>query len=120
MDSTWSFYLQNVGSIPARRANLTKKDLMWTYFFTFSAVFATDLIYIYFVKSIQQDRPLSAAWWSMVVTFTASVAVINYTADHWALIPALAGAFVGAYVGMMIKKQTDIGSVAESGLRQQS
>jgi hypothetical protein len=78
---------------------------MWTYLFTFLAVFATDLLYIYFVKSIQEDRPLAAAWWSMVVTFTASVAVINYTEDHWALIPALAGAFVGAYVGMIVKKR---------------
>lgn len=71
---------------------------------TFVAVFATDLIYVYFVKSIQDNRPLMAAWWSMVVTFTASVAVINYTEDHWALVPALAGAYCGTLFGMWIKK----------------
>jgi hypothetical protein len=74
------------------------------YAITFVAVFVTDLLYIYFVKSIQDDRPWAAAWWSMVVTFTASVAVINYTTDHWALIPALLGAFFGAYFGMKIKR----------------
>ena len=79
---------------------------MIEYAVTFLAVFATDLIYIYFVKSIQDNRPLSAAWWSMVVTFTASVAVINYTSDHLALIPALLGAFCGAYFGMKIKQRT--------------
>ena len=73
---------------------------MWSYIITFFAVFVTDLLYIYFVKSIQDDHPWHAAWWSMVVTLTASVAVINYTEDHWALIPALAGAFAGAFVGM--------------------
>ena len=78
---------------------------MWSYVVTFFAVFATDLLYIYFVKSIQDDHPWHAAWWSMVVTLTASVAVINYTEDHWALIPALAGAFFGAYVGMKFKKK---------------
>jgi hypothetical protein len=78
---------------------------MWTYVITFAAVFATDLIYVYFVKSIQDDRPLMAAWWSMAVTFTASVAVINYTEDHWALIPALAGAYCGTLFGMRIKKK---------------
>ena len=86
---------------------------MWAYFVTFLAVFATDLLYILFVKSIQNDHPWQAAWWSMVVTLTASVAVINYTQDHWALIPALAGAFFGAYVGMIVKKK--FRGVAQSG-----
>ena len=78
---------------------------MWTYIITFMAVFATDLIYVYFVKSIQDDRPMMAAWWSMAVTFTASVAVINYTEDHWALRPALAGAYCGTLFGMWIKRK---------------
>ena len=76
---------------------------MISYAVTFLAVFATDLIYVYFVKSIQQDRPLSAGLWSMVVTLTASIAVINYTEDHYALIPALLGAFAGTWLGMKIK-----------------
>ena len=78
---------------------------MWGYIVTFIAVFATDLIYVYFVKSIQDNRSMMAAWWSMVVTFTASVAVINYTEDHWALIPALAGAYCGTLFGMWIKRK---------------
>jgi uncharacterized membrane protein YfcA len=40
----------------------------------------------------------------MVVTLTASIAVINYTEDHYALIPALLGAFAGTWLGMKIKK----------------
>jgi hypothetical protein len=76
---------------------------MIEYAVTFFAVFFTDLIYIYFVKSIQHNRPIAAAWWSTVVTFTASVAVINYTTDHWALIPALLGAFFGTLLGMWVK-----------------
>jgi len=77
---------------------------MTAYVVTFLAVFATDLLYVYFVKSIQQDQPLSAGLWSMVVTLTASIAVINYTEDHYAIIPALLGAFAGTWVGMKIKK----------------
>ena len=57
-----------------------------------------------FIKSVQNDNPIRAAWWSMVVTFTASVAVINYTEDHLALIPALIGAFFGTYIGMRMRK----------------
>ena len=78
---------------------------MFEYITTFFAVFFTDLIYVYFVKSIQNNHPWGAAWWSMVVTFTASVAVINYTTNHWALIPALLGAFFGTWLGMKIKNK---------------
>jgi hypothetical protein len=78
---------------------------MTAYVVTFLAVFVTDLLYVYFVKSIQEDQPISAGLWSMVVTLTASIAVINYTEDHYALIPALIGAFAGTWLGMKIKKQ---------------
>jgi hypothetical protein len=77
---------------------------MTAYVVTFLAVFVTDLLYVYFVKSIQRDQPISAGLWSMVVTLTASIAVINYTEDHYALIPALLGAFAGTWFGMKIKK----------------
>jgi H+/Cl- antiporter ClcA len=43
----------------------------------------------------------------MVVTLTASIAVINYTEDHYALIPALIGAFAGTWLGMKINKTNE-------------
>jgi uncharacterized membrane protein YfcA len=73
---------------------------MLEYFITFTAVFLTDILYVYFLKAVQHNKPLQASFWSVVVTFTTSVAVINYTSDHWALIPALLGAFAGTWIGM--------------------
>jgi hypothetical protein len=35
--------------------------------------------------------------------------VINYTTDHWALIPALLGAYCGTLFGMKIKKKINLG-----------
>ena len=64
---------------------------MWTYIETFLLVFATDILYTYYLRAVNEDRALVASLWSVACTFTASVAVINYTTDHWALIPALAG-----------------------------
>ena len=77
---------------------------MITYIITFLAVFATDILYVYFVKSIQNDNPWQASFWSVVVTLTASITVINYTEDHYNLIPALFGAFLGTFIGMKIRK----------------
>jgi uncharacterized membrane protein YfcA len=78
---------------------------MWLYISTFLAVSLTDILYVYFLKSVQNNQPLSASLWSVVVTFTASIAVINYTEDHLALIPALLGAFFGTYLGMKWRKK---------------
>jgi uncharacterized membrane protein YfcA len=76
-----------------------------SYLITFIAVFLTDVLYIYFIKSIQDNRAIQAAFWSVVVTATASITVINYTENHWTLIPALAGAFFGTLVGMKVRKK---------------
>jgi uncharacterized membrane protein YfcA len=76
-----------------------------SYLITFIAVFLTDVLYIYFIKSIQDNRAVQAAFWSVVVTATASITVINYTENHWTLIPALAGAFFGTLVGMRVRKK---------------
>jgi hypothetical protein len=77
------------------------------YLITFLAVFFTDVIYIYFLKSVQHNRPVVAALWSVVVTFTASLAVINYVTDHFALVFALLGAFFGTLLGMKIRASAD-------------
>ena len=76
-----------------------------TYLITFIAVFLTDVLYIYFIKSIQDNKAVQAAFWSVVVTATASITVINYTENHWTLIPALAGAFFGTLIGMRVRKK---------------
>ena len=76
-----------------------------TYLITFIAVFLTDVLYIYFIKSIQDSKAIQAAFWSVIVTGTASITVISYTENHWALIPALAGAFFGTLLGMKLRKK---------------
>ena len=83
----------------------TAKNIMIDWLITFAAVFVTDLIYVYFAKSIQHDKPFAAAFWSTVVTFTASIAVINYTSNHLLLTAALAGAYTGTLFGMLIRKR---------------
>jgi len=80
---------------------------MWSYIITFCAVGATDMLYVMYVRSVQQNVPLQAAWWAVVVTLTNSIAVINYTEDHWALVPALLGAAIGTYAGMRYRKHQE-------------
>lgn len=84
--------------------NLTLGDGdMWLYLETFLLVFATDILYIYYVKAVTEHRIWWATFWSMLVTLTASIAVINYTENHYTLITSLLVAFAGMYIGMKYK-----------------
>ena len=81
---------------------------MLTYIITFFAVFATDILYVYFIKAVQNDQPMQASFWSVLVTLTSTITVISYTEDHWAVIPALMGAAVGTYAGMALRRRQGI------------
>ena len=98
--------LKTTGSNPVRCSK--QKARMWSYIITFFAVGATDMLYVMYVRSVQQNAPGQAAWWAVVVTLTNSIAVINYTEDHWALVPALLGAAIGTYIGMRYRKRQEL------------
>lgn len=72
-----------------------------TYIITFIAVFITDFLNAKFIKAVQHSQPYTAAFWATFVTLTASIAVINYTNDHWQLVPALLGAALGTYFAVV-------------------
>ena len=74
---------------------------------SFFALLFTDIFYTYYLRSVQRQRVLNASCWSVVVYTIASVAVINYTTNHWLLIPAGLGAFCGTYIGMRIQNNNE-------------
>ncbi len=78
---------------------------MITFIITFVAVFITDVINAYYIKAVQDERAIVASLWSTAVTFTASIAVINFTQDNTMLIAALLGAFCGTYVALKFKRK---------------
>lgn len=82
--------------------------MIWEYLTTFCAMFFTDAFYTYYLQAVQQDHPIKASIWAVVVFFMACIAVINYTTNHWLLVPACLGAFFGTLVGMKIRKANHI------------
>ena len=74
---------------------------------SFFALFFTDVFYTYYLKSVQEEQAVKASGWAVVVFVVASIAVINYTTNHWLLIPAGLGAFCGTYIGMRIQKNDE-------------
>ena len=69
----------------------------------FFAIFLLDVVYTYNLRCVAGDNVLGASFWSVGCYLLASVAVINYTNNHWLLVPAAFGAFFGTFVGMKIR-----------------
>ena len=67
-------------------------------------MFVVDIIYTYYLKAVNESKSVVAGFWGAVCWLIGSLAVIEYTADHWLLIPACLGAFFGTYVGIKIRK----------------
>jgi len=78
---------------------------MLEYITTFFAIFLLDIVYTYYLRCVANEYVLGASFWSVACYILGSVAVINYTTNHWLIIPAMAGAFCGTYVGMILRKR---------------
>ena len=76
----------------------------WPYFAAFFGMFFTDIFYTYYLSAIQEKNAFASANWAVVVYVIASMLVIGYTNDHWLLIPAILGAWLGTYIGIKLKK----------------
>lgn len=76
-----------------------------SFILTFAAVFFVDIFYTYYLKTVTENKALKASIWGAIVWLIGSLAVIEYTANHWLLIPACLGAFCGTYVGMKIRNK---------------
>ena len=81
---------------------------MFDYAVTFLAIFMLDVVYTDYLRCVNNNEVLGASFWSIACYLLGSLAVINYTTNHWLLIPAVFGAFCGTYVGMKIKKNQTI------------
>jgi hypothetical protein len=78
---------------------------MIDYITTFFAIFLLDIVYTYYLRCVQYNQVLKASGWSVACYVLGSIAVINYTTNHWLILPAMAGAFCGTFVGMKLKKK---------------
>ena len=77
---------------------------MIEYIVTFFSICVLDIVYTYYLRCVAQDNVLGASFWSVACYILGSVAVISYTTNHWLVIPAMAGAFCGTFIGMKLKR----------------
>ena len=75
---------------------------MLEWILVFFALLIVDVLNAVYIKHIQKNNAILASSTAVVLFLASSVAVIGYVDDHWLLIPATAGAFVGTYIGIKI------------------
>jgi hypothetical protein len=66
----------------------------------FTAVAVADFAWTKYMMHAAAKHPHRAALWNSVIIALGSVSVVSYTENHWMLIPALLGAYVGTYVAV--------------------
>jgi uncharacterized membrane protein YkvI len=67
------------------------------YLLVFVATVAVDYAWTRYIAEAAAKRPTHAALWSAAIIACGGFNVVAYTADHWLLIPAILGAFVGTW-----------------------
>jgi hypothetical protein len=75
--------------------------ITWTWFFAFLALVVGDFCWAIYTAKIQQNNPMMAGLWAIAIYGISAGVTIGYTQDHWLLVPACAGAFVGTYIGVV-------------------
>jgi hypothetical protein len=66
----------------------------------FGAMFALDFVWAHYTRSVNDDRCFMAGVWAVAIILFAGTAQIGYTGNHWMLIPASLGAFLGTVAAL--------------------
>jgi hypothetical protein len=74
-----------------------------TWIVTFLAVAAADVCWTKYMAAAGAGQRWLAGMWGAALYMIGAVAVVQYTTDHWLLIPAATGAFVGTAIGVNSK-----------------
>jgi hypothetical protein len=81
---------------------------MLIYIAIFLSTLAADFAWTkYNMHSAAKHAHRAAAWSATIILFGA-INVMSYTANHWLVIPALLGAYVGTYLAIWWEKRGQV------------
>lgn len=74
----------------------------------FAATAFVDYAWSVYIRSLATTKMLRAAVWSSIIVFAGGFTTIEYISNHWMLIPAMVGAFVGTIVSSLHKPEENV------------
>lgn len=75
-------------------------DIVFQAIFTFLAYFVVDIVWVYYTLGIAKGDKLKASLSAAAIPLLVGIATIQFVDNHWMLIPAALGGFVGTWVSM--------------------
>jgi hypothetical protein len=66
----------------------------------FLAVILSDIIWVFYIRRVNQGRALSAAVFGTIVWLFGAFIVVNYIEDKRQIIFAVLGSFIGTYLAV--------------------
>ena len=78
---------------------------MFTAILVFFAVTLVDIFWASYIKSIAADHMWRSGLFSAAIIVTGGFTAIEYVQNHWMLLPAALGAFVGTVITVWYHKK---------------
>jgi uncharacterized membrane protein len=73
--------------------------LMLNALLAFIGMFACDFFYARYTKHVAKSRAMQASNCAALLLLMGGVVTLTYVGNHWMLIPAVAGAWIGTFYG---------------------
>ena len=70
-------------------------------------MFFTDVLFAIYVRRTSQGMAFQAAFFGALIAAVAAFVVVSYVANHWLIIPAVIGSFLGTYLIVKFDKKKD-------------
>lgn len=81
----------------------------WKWAAVFAALALLDFVWARYTLAITDKRAVPAGIYAVGILALGGFSVISYTTDHWLLIPACSGAFVGTFLAVKFGNKDDSG-----------
>lgn len=72
----------------------------------FLMMLATDILWTFYIRRTNEGRALQAATMSLFLMLIGGFVVVSYTENHWMLLPAAGGSFLGTYITVRWETRT--------------
>jgi nitrate/nitrite transporter NarK len=77
--------------------------MIWKILVAFGSMVALDFVWARYNIACAQKRAVSASSWAALIAALGAFVVLTYTEDHWMILPAALGGFVGTFFAVKMK-----------------
>jgi uncharacterized membrane protein YfcA len=74
---------------------------------TLILVAGINVLYVWYLHCVKQDRVVASSLLSMMINLAGSIAAIFFVEQNWIIVPSCIGSFVGTWLGLKLTKHLE-------------